>query len=246
VLLRLQKILSAAGIASRRAAERLIVERRVTVNGAVVTALGSRADPALDDVRVDGVRAGGAERLRYLLLNKPRGFLSTRSDPRGRPTVIDLIEGTEERLYPVGRLDWDSEGLLLLTNDGDLAARMMHPRHGVPREYHARVRGVPDRRAIGRLQRGVIIHGRKTLPAEVSIIETGRGARGDQAVVSIVLREGRTRQVRKMCEAVGHPVVRLRRVRIGPIADPSLRTGAFRDLTSAEVRALKAAVRGGD
>jgi 23S rRNA pseudouridine2605 synthase len=137
VLLRLQKILSAAGIASRRAAERLIVERRVTVNGAVVTALGSRADPALDDVRVDGVRAGGAERLRYLLLNKPRGFLSTRSDPRGRPTVIDLIEGTEERLYPVGRLDWDSEGLLLLTNDGDLAAGMMHPRHGVPREYHA-------------------------------------------------------------------------------------------------------------
>jgi 16S rRNA U516 pseudouridylate synthase RsuA-like enzyme len=136
VLLRLQKILSAAGVASRRAAERLIADGRVSVNGAVVTALGSRADPLLDDVRVDGVRVGGAEPLRYVLLNKPRGFLSTRSDPRGRPTVIDLVEGTGERLYPVGRLDWDSEGLLLLTNDGDLAARLMHP--GTPsREYHA-------------------------------------------------------------------------------------------------------------
>jgi 23S rRNA pseudouridine2605 synthase len=244
VLLRLQKILSAAGVASRRAAERMITEGRVTVNGTVVTTLGTRADAGLDEVRVDGVRVGGAEPLRYLLLNKPRGFLSTRSDPRGRPTVIDLLEGAEERLYPLGRLDWDSEGLLLLTNDGDLAARLMHPRHGVPREYHARVRGVPDPRAIQRLERGVILDGRKTLPAEVSIIETGRGARGDQAVVSIILREGRTRQVRRMCEAVGHPVVRLRRVRIGPIADPSLRTGAFRDLTSAEVKALKGAVAG--
>ena len=244
MLLRLQKILSAAGVASRRAAERLIADGRVSVNGAVVTALGSRADPGLDDVRVDGVRVGGAERLRYVLLNKPRGFLSTRSDPRGRPTVIDLVEGTGERLYPVGRLDWDSEGLLLLTNDGDLAARLMHPRQAVPREYHARVRGVPDPRAIARLRRGVTIDGRKTLPSEASIVETGRGARGDQAVISIVLREGRTRQVRKMCEAIGHPVVRLRRVRIGPIADPSLRTGAFRDLTSAELKALKEAVGG--
>ena len=245
MLLRLQKILSAAGVASRRAAERLIAGGHVSVNGAVVTALGSRADPALDDVRVDGVRVGGAERLRYVLLNKPRGVLSTRSDPRGRSTVIDLVGGTGERLYPVGRLDWDSEGLLLLTNDGDLAARLMHPRHAVPREYHVRVRGVPDRRAIGRLRRGVTIDGRKTLPAEVSIVETGRGARGDQAVLSIVLREGRTRQVRRMCGTVGHPVVRLRRVRIGPIADPSLRAGAFRDLTSAELRALKEAAAKG-
>jgi len=245
MLLRLQKILSAAGVASRRAAERLIAGGHVSVNGAVVTALGSRADPALDDVRVDGVRVGGAERLRYVLLNKPRGVLSTRSDPRGRSTVIDLVGGTGERLYPVGRLDWDSEGLLLLTNDGDLAARLMHPRHAVPREYHVRVRGVPDRRAIGRLRRGVTIDGRKTLPAEVSIVETGRGARGDQAVLSIVLREGHTRQVRRMCGTVGHPVVRLRRVRIGPIADPSLRAGAFRDLTSAELRALKEAAAKG-
>jgi len=245
MLLRLQKILSAAGVASRRAAERLIAGGHVSVNGAVVTALGSRADPALDDVRVDGVRVGGAERLRYVLLNKPRRVLSTRSDPRGRSTVIDLVGGTGERLYPVGRLDWDSEGLLLLTNDGDLAARLMHPRHAVPREYHVRVRGVPDRRAIGRLRRGVTIDGRKTLPAEVSIVETGRGARGDQAVLSIVLREGRTRQVRRMCGTVGHPVVRLRRVRIGPIADPSLRAGAFRDLTSAELRALKEAAAKG-
>jgi 23S rRNA pseudouridine2605 synthase len=239
VQLRLQKILSAAGVASRRAAERLIVEGRVTVNGATVTTLGTRADPGEDDIRVDGAPVGGAERPRYLLLNKPRRFLSTRSDPRGRPTVIDLLRGVKERVYPVGRLDWDSEGLVLLTNDGDLAVRLTHPRHGVPREYHARVRGAPDQRALRRLERGVIIDGRRTLPAEVSIVETERGARGDQTVLSIVLREGRTRQVRRMCEAIGHPVVRLRRVRIGPIADSSLRTGTFRELTPAEVRRLK-------
>jgi pseudouridine synthase len=238
---RLQKILSAAGVASRRAAERLIEEGRVTVNGAVVRQMGTQADPAVDEIRVDGRRIRVAPRFRYLLLNKPRGIMTTRSDPEGRPTVLDLLHGVREYVYPVGRLDYDSEGLLLLTNDGDLAARLTHPRHGVEREYEARVRGVPDRAALGHLARGVSIEGRRTLPAAVGLVETGRGQHGDQALISITLKEGRGRQVRKMCEAVGHPVVRLRRVRIGPITDPLLKPGMFRDLNDEEVARLKRA-----
>src|SRR5207237_2986476 len=141
---RLQKILSQAGIASRRAAERLMLEGRVTVNGTTVRELGTKADAAHDDIRVDGRRVKLPERHRYLLLNKPRGFVSTRSDPQRRPTVLDLLRGVREYVYPVGRLDFDSEGLLILTNDGDLAAKLTHPRHGVPRVYEARVLGVPD------------------------------------------------------------------------------------------------------
>ena len=141
---RLQKILSAAGVASRRAAETLIVNGRVSVNGDTVLELGTRADPARDDIRVDGQRVRVATRHRYILLNKPRGYMTTRKDPEGRPTVLDLLPDVREYIYPVGRLDYDSEGLLLLTNDGDLAARLLHPSHEVEREYHARVRGVPD------------------------------------------------------------------------------------------------------
>ena len=141
---RLQKILSAAGVASRRAAETLIVNGRVSVNGATVLELGTRADPARDDIRVDGQRVRVSARHRYLLLNKPRGYMTTRKDPEGRPTVLDLLPEVREYIYPVGRLDYDSEGLLLLTNDGDLAARLLHPSHEVEREYHARVRGVPE------------------------------------------------------------------------------------------------------
>ena len=242
---RLQKILSGAGVASRRAAEQLIVDGRVTVNGETVRELGSRADPTADDIRVDGRRVRVVTRHRYILLNKPRGYVTTRSDPRGRPTVLDLLRGVHEYLYPVGRLDFESEGLLLLTNDGELAELLMHPRHQVEKEYHVRVRGVPDDHALSRIQRGIRIEGRRTRPAEVSVVETGRGARGDQSVLSIVLREGRTRQVREMCDAVGHPVVRLRRVRIGPIADNSLGHGDWRDLAEREVAALRRAASGG-
>jgi 23S rRNA pseudouridine2605 synthase len=241
---RLQKILSAAGVASRRAAETLILNGRVSVNGATVLELGTRADPARDDIRVDGQRLRVPARHRYVLLNKPRGYMTTRKDPEGRPTVLDLLPEVREYIYPVGRLDYDSEGLLLLTNDGALAARLMHPRHEVEREYHARVRGVPGEAALERLRRGLVIDGRRTAPALVRIVDTGLGAREDQSLVSIALHEGRTRQVRDMCEAIGHPVVRLKRVRLGPIADKALKVGAHRDLTPAEVAALRRAAGG--
>ncbi len=236
---RLQKILSAAGVASRRAAESLIVEGRVSVNGDTVIELGTRADPLVDDIRVDGRRIPQPRR-RYIALHKPRGYVTTRSDPEHRPTVIDLL-GLKEYVYPIGRLDYDSEGLLLLTNDGEFADRLMHPRYGVEREYEARVRGVPEPAALRRLAQGVHIEGRRTASADVRLMETGRGARGDQAIISVVLHEGRTRQVRKMCEAIGHPVVRLRRVRIGPIRLGSLKAGEFRELTRREVEELEQA-----
>jgi pseudouridine synthase len=268
---RLQKILSAAGVASRRAAERLMAQGRVSVNGKPVTELGTRADPEHEDIRVDGRRVTIARRRIYLLLNKPRGCVTTRSDPEGRRTILDLIPRVREYLYPVGRLDYDSEGLLLVTNDGDLAARLMHPRHEVERTYHARVRGVPDDDALTRLARGIVIEGRRTAPARVrrlthhpSASERGWGPAstkkrprglaapgggapgalrkdGSESTIEIMIHEGRSRQVRKMCEAVGHPIVRLQRVRFGPIADHTLKPGTYRELTPREVALLKRA-----
>ena len=190
---------------------------------------------------MDGSRLKGPERLRYLVLYKPPGFVTTRSDPGRRPTVLHLLQGVREYVYPVGRLDYESEGLLLLTNDGDLAARLTHPRHGVEREYHAWVLGVPDERDLERLRRGVTIDGHRTGPADVRIVQQGRGKRAGQAMLSLVLREGRNRQVRKMCDAIGHPVDALTRVRIGPLADPRLKPGQFRDLSADEVRRLQKA-----
>ena len=242
--LRLQKILSQAGVASRRAAESLITEGRVTVNGETIRTLGTKADPTHDDVRVDGRRLR-AERLRYILLNKPTGVVSTRSDPQRRPTVIDLLAGVREHVYPVGRLDYDTEGLLLLTNDGDLAVRLTHPRHEVERTYDARVAGIPDAAALDRLRAGIPLDGRRTLPARVELLTRGRapaGARADrvEAVLRITIREGRNRQVRRMCTAVGHPVRALRRVRFGPIEDRRLASGMWRDLKEDELRRLRA------
>ena len=235
--MRLQKILSQAGIASRRAAEKLIAEGRVTVNGATVREMGIKADAAVDDIRLDGRRVKAAERHRYILLYKPAGYVTTRSDPQRRRTVIDLL-GVREYVYPVGRLDYDTEGLLLLTNDGDLAANLTHPRHGVERTYEARVAGMPDADAIERLRTGVPLDGRRTLPADVMLLNPSRGDR--DGVLRITIREGRNRQVRRMCEAVGHPVDRLRRTKFGPIGDRRLKPGEWRDLTEAEVRTLKA------
>jgi 23S rRNA pseudouridine2605 synthase len=235
--IRLQKIMAQAGIASRRAAERLIAEGRVTVNGETVREMGTKANPTRDDIRVDGRRIKSAERLRYILLYKPAGFVTTRSDPERRPTVIDLLRGVKEYVYPVGRLDYDTEGLLLLTNDGDLAARLTHPRHGVERTYEARVAGIPDAEALERLRRGIPLDGRRTLPADVSLLNR-RGGAGD-GVLSITIREGRNRQVRRMLEAVAHPVKKLIRVGIGPLSDRGLKPGMWRELTRFELEKLK-------
>ncbi|HEY1306591.1 MAG TPA: pseudouridine synthase [Vicinamibacterales bacterium] len=234
---RLQKVLSQAGIASRRAAEKLIAEGRVSVNGQTIRAMGVKADPVVDDIRVDGRRVKSAERPRYILLNKPKGYVTTRSDPQRRPTVIDLLSGVREYVYPVGRLDYDSEGLLLLTNDGDLAARLTHPRHGVERTYEARVAGMPDEEALRRLRAGIPLDGHRTLPATVVLVNERR--RDRDGVLLLTIREGRNRQVRRMCEAVGHPVKALRRTRIGPLQDRRLRVGQWRELTEREVEKLK-------
>lgn len=235
---RLQKVLSQAGVASRRAAERLIADGRVTVNGKTVHEMGTKADADTDDIRVDGRRLHAPERKRYILLNKPAGYVSTRSDPQRRRTVIDLLAGVREYVYPVGRLDYDTEGLLLLTNDGDLAARLTHPRHGVERCYEARVAGMPDADALRQLREGIPLDGRRTLPADAAVLNDRRGQR--EGVVQLTIREGRNRQVRRMLEAVGHPVRELTRTRIGPLSDRRLKPGAWRDLTADEITTLQA------
>jgi 23S rRNA pseudouridine2605 synthase len=235
---RLQKILSQAGVASRRASEQLMLEGRVSVNGATVRELGAKADPAADDIRVDGRRIRMPEQHRYLLLNKPRGYVTTRSDPQRRPTVLDLLGGVREYVYPVGRLDFDSEGLLLLTNDGELAAGLTHPSHEVARVYEVRVAGIPDPHDLERLARGVTIDGRRTEPAQLQVVADRAAGR---ATVRITIHEGRNRQVRRMFDAIGHPVDELRRVAIGPIKDTRLKSGEWRDLTGAEIAALKRA-----
>lgn len=232
---RLQKVLAHAGIASRRACERLIVEGHVAVNGRTVTELGTKVDPQADAIRVDGKRVAQAPRQRtYLLLNKPRGVVTTLSDPEGRPTVKDLLRGIRSRVYPVGRLDYDSEGLLVCTDDGDLSRRLMHPSSGVVKTYLAKVRGEPSPEVLARLARGVRLEGRPTLPAGVRLAR-----RGENPWVEVRIVEGRNRQVRKMLEIVGHPVMRLRRTGYGPLSIGKLRSGTFRALTDAEVEALR-------
>src|SRR5207342_321246 len=168
------KIISTAGIASRRAAEELITQGRVEVNGKTVRTLGAKADLERDEIKVDGRRIKAQKRKRYILLYKPRGYVTTRSDPQGRPTVMDLLKGVKEYVYPVGRLDYDSEGLLLLTNDGDLAARLTHPRHGVDRTYEARVAGMPDEDDVERLRKGIPLDGKRTLPADVMLVNKAK------------------------------------------------------------------------
>jgi 23S rRNA pseudouridine2605 synthase len=233
---RLQKILSQAGVASRRASEQLMLDGRVTVNGATVRELGTKADASSDEIRVDGRRITMPERHRYLLLNKPRGYVTPRSDPPRRPTVIDLLAGVRDYVYPVGRLDYDTEGLLILTNDGDLAARLTHPRHGIARVYEAKVLGVPDTHDLDRLSRGVTIEGQRMTATSVRLLPSRNNR---HATLQITIHEGRNRQVRNMLEAIGHPVDQLTRIAIGPIGDAKLKLGRWRDLTDAEVKSLK-------
>lgn len=225
---RLQKVLAQAGVASRRAAERLIEAGRVTVNGEVVRTLGTRVDPERERLAVDGRVVTVAPERAYWALHKPVGYVSTAHDERGRPTVLDLVPG-QARLYPVGRLDADSEGLLLVTNDGALAQRLTHPRYGVEKEYHARVRGEPSETALAKLRAGVDLPEGRTAPAEVDVLRREDGA----TWVRVVLRQGWKRQVRRMWAAVGHPVERLVRVRIGDLWLSDLPPGQARRLTPA-------------
>ena len=240
---RLQKLLSMAGIASRRTAEALILEGRVTVNGRAVTTLGTKATPGVDDVRVDGRRVKAAPPPRYILLNKPKGYVTTRRDPQGRRTVLDLLGGVREYVYPVGRLDYDTEGLLLLTSDGDLAARLTHPRHDVPRVYEAIVTGVPDDETIETLRRGVYLDDRRTREAGVVRGATVHTGAVPTTKLVLTLFEGRNRQVREMCAQMGHPVRALQRVRYGPLTLRGLPVGSWRDLAPAEIEALRRATR---
>ena len=234
---RLQKLLAQAGVASRRAAEALIRAGRVRVNGAIVTQLGSKADAAKDDVRLDGERLL-QPRARVLALHKPPGVVTTLSDPEGRPTIRSCLPGSFDRVFPVGRLDFHSSGLLLLTNDGELAARLLHPRFRIPRTYRVKIRGHPSAAALGRLRRGVKLDDGVSGPAQVEV-ET---LLPTKAWLRITIRQGRRRELRRMCEAVGHLVDRLVRVRFGPIELGRLEPGKWRPLAERELEALRAAV----
>ena len=233
-MMRLQKYMALCGVASRRASEALIATGRVTVDGAVVTAMGAQVEPE-QAVCVDGKRIKPEGEKHYILYHKPAGEMSTASDPEGRATVLDKCRDYPVRLYPVGRLDYDSEGLLLLTNDGDLTEHLLHPSKEVEKTYLARVRGNVVDDEVRRLIRGVMIDGRLTSHAKARVI------RADERYTDmlITIHEGRNRQVRKMFEAVGHEVMMLRRVRFGPLSLGELRRGMWRELTSEEVEALK-------
>jgi len=230
---RLQKIIAEAGITSRRKAEGLIVQGRVSVNGRVVTELGSKADLARDRILVDGRPLRRAGRRLYLLLNKPPGYVSTLSDPQHRPTVISLLRGVKERVYPVGRLDYHSSGLMLLTNDGEMANFLMSPKSGVPRTYQVKLEGEPGAEALKKLEEGIVLDGRRTAPCQIRPL-----AYREKPWYEITLVEGRYHQVRRMFERIGQAVVKLKRVRIAFLTDQGLDLGRFRQLTPAEVERL--------
>ena len=235
VLERIQKILAKAGIASRREAERMVIEGKVTVNGKIIDKLGFKADPLKDHIRVDGKRLTGFEPKITLLLNKPRGYLSTVKDPGGRPTVMDLLKKVRWRIYPVGRLDFDAEGLLLLSNDGDLTHILSHPRFSIPRTYFVKVGGVPDGKGLDRLKKGVRLEDGKAKAVSVTILRQ----REKNCWAQFVVTEGRNRLVKRMFAAVGHPVLKLKRVGFGPLRLGDLPVGQFRYLTPEEIEKLK-------
>ncbi len=235
---RLQKFLARQGVASRRKAEEMILAGKVKVNGKTVTVLGSRVDPQKDKVEIEGrqLKKSPSPAV-YFMLNKPRGYISSLADPKGRKTVADLIQAIPERVYPVGRLDYDSEGLLLLTNDGDLTLALTHPSHQVRKIYRVRVQGLPNARKLARLETGVPLKDGLTAPATVRFVDLLKG----NALLEISIQEGRNRQIRRMCEYIGHPVLRLKRIRIGNLALGNLKSGEYRALTAKELKLLKAA-----
>ena len=227
--------MSAAGAASRRAAEELIVEGRVRVNGKVVTELGAKADPDKDHIKVDGKLINPKQPQTYIMLNKPAGYVTTMSDPEGRPTVQDLMKGIKVRVYPVGRLDYNTEGMLLMTNDGDFAHLISHPSHELSKTYLAKIKGVLDERTLHELEKGIFLEDGKTAPARVKKVRKEEM----NSWVEITIREGRKRQVRRMFDRVGRSVIRLKRIRTGNLSLGDLPEGQYRHLTPAEVRALK-------
>jgi pseudouridine synthase len=236
---RLNKWLARAGVTSRRGADRLIEQGRVRVNGRVVKQPGSRLRPGVDAVKVDGRRVAPPPSAPiYLLLNKPRGVVTTLSDPEGRPTIRDLLRGVNRRVFPVGRLDYHSEGLLLLTDDGDLARDLLHPSGGVAKTYSVKVRGTPAGEALRRLRRGVVVDGRPTLPARVRLVRPG-----PNSWLEVTVREGRKHQVRLMLQQIGHPVLKLKRIRIDGLDLAELPAGRLRSLSALEVARLKRAAR---
>lgn len=231
---RLQKYMARCGVASRRRCEEIIQQGRVKVNGKTVTGMGCKIEPDEDEIEVGGTVIKPRGKKVYLMLNKPVGYVSTASDQFGRKTVMDLVKDVTERIYPVGRLDYDSEGLLLLTNDGDFAYRMTHPSHEVDKEYLALVSGVPTGKELNLLRNGVEVEQYVTSPAKVDVAEIKRG----KALLKITIHEGKNRQVRKMCDAVGYPVERLKRTAVGPIRLGSLMAGQWRYLTKKEIDRL--------
>ncbi|MDR1870838.1 MAG: rRNA pseudouridine synthase [Deltaproteobacteria bacterium] len=237
---RLQKILAQAGLASRRGAEKLILSGRIALNGQVVTELGQKADPSLDRLTIDGQAVALNPRLAHFMFHKPSGYLTTLADPQGRPTIKPFLDRLGQRVYPVGRLDLDVSGILILTNDGELARRLMHPSYEVPKVYRVKVAERLDQRALDLLSGGRLLIGdQPAAPAKARIVKTGP----DQGWLELILTEGRHRQVKRMCSAVGHPVVVLKRVAYGDIKlDPQLAPGQIRSLTPKEILTLKSKV----
>lgn len=233
---RLQKVLARAGVASRRKCEELILQGRVEINDKVVQTLGTKVDPENDDIKVDG-KPVRLEKKVYLLFHKPRGVISSVRDPKGRKTVLDFLRDVRERVYPVGRLDYDTEGILLLTNDGELAHALMHPRHEIPKTYHVHVDGIPHGTVLEKLQKGIRLEDGMTAPAEVEYADVFPDQ--NRSIISITIHEGRNRQVRRMFEAVSYPVRKLRRVRYAFLTLEGVPRGKYRHLSAAEVKELK-------
>lgn len=237
--MRLQKFLARAGVASRRGSEDLMTAGRVSVNGEVVTELGSKVDPKVDVVRVDGNEVHLEDGSVYLMLNKPAGYLTTMDDPQGRPCVVSLVPTKRyPGLYPVGRLDKDTTGLLLFTTDGDMGQRLLHPKHHVEKTYHAHVEGVPTEDDLERLREGIMLADGMTAPARVHLLDERRDGTSD---LEIVIHEGRKRQVKRMCSAINHPVIELHRTKFGPLELRDVDEGSWRLLTDEEMKALKEA-----
>ncbi|HSE58586.1 MAG TPA: pseudouridine synthase [Nitrospiraceae bacterium] len=233
--IRLQKLIAGSGLASRRKAEALIAAGRVTVNGKVITELGTKVDPARDHVKVDGKHLSAAQPFVYLVLNKPKNVMSTLDDPGGRTTVKDYLRGVSVRVFPVGRLDFDSEGLMLLTNNGELAQALLHPRYHVPKTYLIKVKGVLTDEEIRKLEQGVRLEDGMTSPAHVKKVRKAE----QNSWLELTIREGRKHQVKRMLESVGHPVIKLVRVRMGPLSLDNLEPGEYRFLTDREANALR-------